>query len=252
MAIQSWQNVSILVGTYEVACRARGFAAPEVDVAQLDTTPLCTTGWKSSIAGHRDVKWSADVMLDYAATELDETLGLANLAVGDVPISICPDGTGQTEGALAYAWPSVQVAYHQSAPVGELATGMISGTGRGVPVVRGTLMRSTSAAVSATGTGTVRQLGAVSATQRVYAALHVLSSSGSSPTMALKLQSAPTSGFASPTDRVTLSTVTANTNRSQWSSAAGAITDQYWRLSWTLGGTTPSFTFAVVCGIATP
>ena len=30
---------------------------------------------------------------------------------------------------------------------------------------------------------------------------------------------------------------------------AGPITDQYWRVSWTISGSTPSFTFVVSLGI---
>jgi hypothetical protein len=36
---------------------------------------------------------------------------------------------------------------------------------------------------------------------------------------------------------------------SEWLSAAGAITDDYWRVGYTIGGSTPSFNFAVVVGI---
>jgi hypothetical protein len=36
---------------------------------------------------------------------------------------------------------------------------------------------------------------------------------------------------------------------SQAASVLGAVTDQWWRVIWTITGTTPSFTFAVSAGI---
>jgi hypothetical protein len=37
---------------------------------------------------------------------------------------------------------------------------------------------------------------------------------------------------------------------SQWLPLSGAITDDWWRITATVGGTTPSFRFAVILGIA--
>jgi hypothetical protein len=90
----------------------------------------------------------------------------------------------------------------------------------------------------------------VSASQKMYAALHVRSVSGTNPTLDVVVQS-DTVGFPSATSRITFSQATATTNRHQFSSVAGAITDDYWRVSYTIGGTgTPTFSFAVTVGIA--
>ena len=130
---------------------------------------------------------------------------------------------------------------------GELAMGKLSASSSTGPVVRGTLMHPTTTARSTSSTGTARQLGAVSATQSVYAALHVLSVSGTStPTLTVTVQS-DTVGFATPTSRVVFSGATAV--GAQFGSAAGAITDDYWRVSWTVSGTNPSFLFGVTIGI---
>jgi hypothetical protein len=55
--------------------------------------------------------------------------------------------------------------------------------------------------------------------------------------------------MSSPTTRVTFSQATGRT--SQWATpVAGAITDDWWDISWTIGGTGgPDFTFVAVVGI---
>ena len=83
----------------------------------------------------------------------------------------------------------------------------------------------------------------------MFAALHVLSASGTSPTLDVVLQSDDNSGFSSAVSRITFTQATGIT--SQWSTLAGAQTDDYWRASYTIGGSaTPTFTFALVIGIA--
>jgi len=89
--------------------------------------------------------------------------------------------------------------------------------------------------------------------QSVYAALHILALSGSAgPTLAVVVQSAAAVGFGSPTTRITLATQ--NALGAVWGTlavplAGPAITDGYWRVSYTITRTNPSFTFVVVLGI---
>lgn len=133
--------------------------------------------------------------------------------------------------------------------VGDMAAVTLEASGRGgVRPVRGTILHPETAR-TATGTGTGRELGAVAAGSTVYGALHVVAASGTTPTLDVVVQSDDNSGFTSPTTRLTFTQATAQTG--EWKAADGAITDTYWRVSYTIGGTTPSFTFAVVVGIAT-
>lgn len=112
-------------------------------------------------------------------------------------------------------------------------------TGLGYPLVRGTVVHN--AAVVASGNGTGYVLGAVGATQYVYACLHVLAISG---TLDVIVQS-DTVGFPSPTSRITFTQ--AGAIGAQYATrVAGAITDTYWRANYTVSGTA---TFVVVVGI---
>lgn len=101
---------------------------------------------------------------------------------------------------------------------------------------------------SSTGSSAGYQLGAVSATQRVYASLHVYSYAGTTPTITVTLQSDDNSGFTTPTTRATFAVV-GQAISSELVSAAGAITDTYWRLSWTLTGSGAAYGIVGAIGI---
>jgi hypothetical protein len=105
------------------------------------------------------------------------------------------------------------------------------------------------AARVASANSAVTQLGAVSATQKLYGVVHVIAKSGSSPTLDIAVKSATVVGFGSPTTRVTVPQFT-NTG-SYWIELTGPVTDQYWRVDCTIGGGSPSFTFIVALGIDT-
>jgi hypothetical protein len=113
-------------------------------------------------------------------------------------------------------------------------------------MVRGLLEanRTVSSSSNTTGAST---LGAVSSTQTLYASLHVFQLTGTSPTLDVVVQS-DTTGFGSPTDQITFTQAT--TRSGQYGSKAGPVTDTFWRVKWTLGGSGgPTATFAVSIGI---
>lgn len=91
--------------------------------------------------------------------------------------------------------------------------------------------------------GTARQLGAVSATQTVYAQIHATAKT-SFTSAVFKLQSDDNSGFTTPTDRITFTTITGLT--SEQKRLVGPITDDYWRI------VCSSFTgtsLTIICGV---
>ena len=113
-------------------------------------------------------------------------------------------------------------------------------------LLRPTLLHPATAR-TVTGNGVARQVGAVSATQKLYAFLQVLAVSGAAPTLDVKVQSDDAVGFATPTDRITFAQQAAR--GAVWAAPVdGAIADDYWRVNYTIGGAGPSFTFIV--GIA--
>lgn len=167
----------------------------------------------------------------------------ANLGVVDVPIMVAPEGNA--DGARAFFFRAAAGEYEFFGQVGKVNPFRVNALGSdGARLVRGTIMHN--AARTATGQGTARQLGAVGATQKMYAALHVLSASASD-TLDVTVASDDAQGFASGVTRLTFAQKTAI--GSQFLSTPGAIADDWWRVEWTIGGVDPSFEFLVVLGI---
>jgi hypothetical protein len=175
--------------------------------------------------------------------EIDDILS-DNLATANTPISIGPQ-TGAL-GEVGYTFQSLQAIYNWGGIVGDLPGYEMNASGRGTPLVRGTIMHS--GAETASGDETGYQVGEVLAGETMYAALHVPAVSGTNPTLDLIIESDDNGGFTSAVTRMTFTQATDIT--SEWLIVAGPITDDYWRASWVIGGTdTPTFTFAVVMGI---
>ena len=184
--------------------------------------------------------WSAGV-------GLPDTVFEAERGLADVLASIAP--VAGTEGGLAYFMRTTQGLYKPGGTVGSLLWFSVSlRASGGIGAIRGSLM--VNANLAATADGTAYQLGAVSGSQKLYAGLHVLSVTGSSPTLDVIVESDDQEGFAgSPSTRITFAQATGIT--SEWATpVAGAITDDWWRIGWTIGGTSsPAFDAVVVVGI---
>jgi hypothetical protein len=116
-----------------------------------------------------------------------------------------------------------------------------------VTVLNGQLA-STLAARTSTANGTILTMTGPTASQRLYAGLHITAASGSTPTLDVTIESAALVGFGSPTTRITFTQAAAA--GWQFSSVAGAVTDGFWRAVFTIGGSSPSFTVAVFLGVA--
>lgn len=243
MAAYANVDISYLVGSLEVACNAKSVTA-NASCAVLDTTAVCTTGWSTFIAGQKTGTIQAELMADMVALGLDETLQ-GYFALADVPQSL---SIGSADGSVTYFGRTLATQYQPiGGNVGELAMSALSAQTSTGPLVRGLRIHPTSVARSATGNGTAYQLGALSSSQTLHAALHVLDRTGTA-SMTLKIQSDDNSGMTTPTDRIT--SFTAATGRTyQWGSAAGAITDTWYRCVYTLTGT-GTITFGVSLGIA--
>jgi hypothetical protein len=96
--------------------------------------------------------------------------------------------------------------------------------------------------------GAAQAITGPAAGQRMYAGLHVTAANpAAGRTLTVTVQSATTSGFGSPTTRITFDTMT--DVGWQYASVPGSITDGWWRAVLTVAGTSPSFTASVVLGV---
>lgn len=149
------------------------------------------------------------------------------------------------DGDVAFFFEELATEYSPGEQVGEVFAFSNSNQPTGV-VARGLIMATGAKTTSAN--GVARGLGAVSSTQRIRASLHVLAVSGTAPTLDVVVESDDASGMASPITRITFPRRTAIGG--EILTAAGPITDTWWRARWTIGGTAPSFTFVVAIGVA--
>lgn len=207
-------------------------AEPQDDTVFGDDT-------RSMVGGLKTVSMAHEGLWDETP---DEDL-FGAIGVVDKPVTIGPL-TGAA-GEVGYINRVLTASYQPGAEIGQLLKFSVAMQATD-KLVRGTILHNT--AQTSSGDGTGYQVGAVGAGQSLYAALHVYAASGTSPTLDVIVQSDDNGGFSSPTSRITFTQATDRT--SEWATpVAGAITDDYWRVNFTIGGTGPSFSFIVTIGI---
>jgi len=212
-----------------------------VEADEQDSTNFDSNGWRARKAGPKDATHAVSGFMDPATSDVALRDALGHSRIVTV-------AAAKAAGSTAWLGRRMGVSLTPSAQVGSLS--MLTGSLRNSTpegVVRG-IVAADRANRGTTGNGSVFEQGAVSATQKAWATLHIFSVAGGSPTLDVTVASDDSSGFASPTTRLTFDQATGV--GSQIKSVAGAITDDHWRVSWTLGGSDPVFGFAVAFGIA--
>jgi len=216
------------------------------DWEALDRTTFGSGGARERVNGLADATVNLGGFWDAGDLSKPDDVLWANNGTYTQPLTVGP--TSGADGTLVYLTKVSQNSYKPSGEVGKLF-GWTADMNGNQPIARGLILHPQGTARTATGTGTGRQLGAVLATQRLYANLHVMSIAGTStPTITVKIQSSVDNTWASPTDRIAFTAATTLTG--QPLNVLGAITDQWWRAVWTISGSSPSFLFAVSAGIA--
>jgi len=213
----------------------------EIMSEELDATTINSGGFRERLGGLKDSTLQLDGFYEAGANKPDALLGAS---VGnELIVTTVPDaGVGNT----AYFMKSRLFSYQMFGTVGEIAPFSITKSQSDDEVVQGKI--EIDGALTATGNSTGVQLGAVGSTEKIYVAIHCTAVSGTStPTVTFKLQSDDNASFTSPTDVITFSDITAI--GADYQSAAGAITDDYFRLNYTISGTSPSFSIHATIGI---
>lgn len=243
MAKLVYTNVRAFVGAADLTA-SNNKAEISAEMEAKEVTNFASGGFKEFIAG----LGSATVDLEgfWEALDLTKIDDAAQAGIGaSGPITICP--AGAADGATAYFVNALEQSYAPAAGgIGDVAGYKVQAMSTW-PLVKGLVMNPPGTARTVTGTGTIQQLGAVVAGDYVYAGIHILSVAGTTPSITFAVESAAAIGFASPTTRLTFNAATAI--GSQVLRAAGPITDQYWRMKWTVSGTTPSFLAVGFVGI---
>jgi hypothetical protein len=216
-------DCKILVGGYNLSGYHNSLTV-EHGAEMLDDTVFGTNGTRSNKPGLKNFSVAGGGFWD---TELDEVLYNKMGAEREV-LTLAPEGN--IVGDRTFFTRAVSGAYNPlSGEVGVLLPFELSFMNANSALVRGGLLATGSKAVTGVGSGV--QLGAVGALQRIAAALHVTAVAGTS--IQVIVESAPAA-----TTRLTHTLITTVGGvTSDWQqTAVGAITDTWWRSSWTIVG----------------
>lgn len=164
-------------------------------------------------------------------------------AVGSaLPVTV---SIGATVGDAAYCMAAMEAEYGFGDQVGALLPFDLRAAATASGVARG--MLAANGAITATGNGTALQIGAVPSGKNLVITLHATAVSGT-PNLTVAVQSDNGAGFGTP---ATVGTFTAMTAvGSQVMVVPGPIADDYFRLSYTMSGGTPSMTIAAAIAIS--
>ena len=232
-------NVGLYWGGYSLASSFNAIAlnlgnSPQDDTVYGDT-------FVSNAAGLSSVQLEAEGFWESATDSVLQS-GLAG-NVADTVLSVTP--VDQAAGSPSLFSKVTTSTYNpiSTGTVGSMMGFSLSAEGRGEKSVSGEILVIPATYTSSSETVTNASIGAVSATQSVYSAIHVTSANG---TLDVIVESAP-SNWSGESTRITHTQFTAL--GAEMKSAAGAITDAYWRVKWTVGGGDPSFDFICSLGI---
>ncbi len=248
MSSQVLTNVKTYLGEYDITGFTNAVTLDYAAAALNDTRMGHTT--EVNKGGVKTVAFRIGGFADPATAGM-EAIAFGKIGTANIPLTCVPVG-GAAVDDVAYFFNALKASMSTFGQHGQLMPFQGSAVGGGESIdklVRGQVFVSSAVAKTSSSTSAIVQLGAVSATQRVYAAVHVIDTvSGTLPTLDVTVKSAALVGFGSPTTRISFTQAIAKT--SELKSAAGAITDQFWRVDWTIGGSaSPTFPFIVVVGI---
>lgn len=174
-----------------------------------------------------------------------ETALHGNLGVDSVPITVAAEGGDVGEPCRFFK--GVADVYDPALQIGDLYKFNVSAKSSGLsgnnPLVRGTIMEDGKTSRTTASNTATQTLGAVSATQKLYAALHLIAFNGTDITFVVK---SAVTDFGTISTRGTFTQNTA-VGSEYLTPVAGATTDTFWRIYYT--GTFTSFSAVIVLGI---
>lgn len=249
MAVLALNEAAVWLGALDASGFTTDVSFGPLTVKMVDRTTFGTNGFKAQIPGIFSGDHKLTVTQDFAAAGFDVSNSFAQLG-SQFPYSVAPIGPGASAGSLSdgdlvYLTRIRQAALNplSSAKVGDGADATLDLVSD-APFVRGQVA-AIAATRTTTASGTTLTLAGPTASQSVYAALHVFPGS-SGGNLTVRVQSAAASNFVGPTTRGTFTVATGAT--SQWMQIGpGAVTDGFWRFDWTISAGT--FVFAGAVGV---
>jgi hypothetical protein len=241
MAAQTLTNVQLLVGSSELGQFSGSFDV-SAQTEMKDADNFAAGGYKTVLPGLFSAMFDIGGNADYATGAINQTFQTAQRGqqyAGGVIYA----GTAATYGDAAVftrgLLQSMKFTTGNVGDVAQFAMSLKSDTAEVAGFVGAPLASRTTAGL----TGTEVAMAGPTADQKLYAALYVTAAAGTN--LAVKVQS-DTTGFGSPTDRITFSTVSAT--GWQFMSVAGDFsTETHHRVTATIASST--FSFACLFGV---
>lgn len=244
MALLSLQNAKILTGPADLSGYANSVEV-SVSAEEKDVTTFATTGFRSLLGGMKQAEINVEGFWEAGAVTLPDDRFWAEVGTTSNVMTVSPTGV---VGEVSYFTRVYRPNYTFGAEAGEVLPFTGNAMGDGTALVRGLV--TDNQARTATGTTAVRTLVAPTATTRVYAAIHVVAASGTTPSLTVTLQGDDALGFPSPATVATSAAITAP--GAVWLQGPYGVTaDAFYRLSYSITGTSPSFTVFASIGVGT-
>ena len=227
MATYVQTNIGLYWGSYSLASTFNAVGLSMSNNLQDDTTYGDT--FTSNASGLSSVSLEGEGYWDSTNDGILQTS--TAISAAEALVTVTPVDQAVGSPALFTQLKTSEYNPIATGTVGEMMAFRVTGEGQGEKVIHGEIMVAP---------GTTRIENGTSA------ALHVLTVAGSSPTLDVVVKSASSSGGTYNAE-VTHTQATAIT--SELKSTAGANTDAYWRVDFTIGGGSPQFDFICSIGI---
>lgn len=215
-----------------------------LEAETVETTNFASCVDKEYLQGLRSAALNAEVMLDAAA---EPELTLDGLYTAGTEAAFSATKTyPPAAGDVCWFAKVFEQTMTLKQVLGDLWRASLAFANRSIPC-RGKVLESNTGR-SSTGNSASLTMAAVGATEKLVGTVHVVSVTGTSPTLDLVIESDSSDTYGSPVTRVTVPQFTAA--GSYTFTVDGAITDTEYRVAATVGGTTPVFEYLVAIGIA--
>jgi len=216
-------NCKILLGEFDISGDLNRVTIQRTQEPLPDDTFSSTKTFKARIPGLQDGVFGLAGLVELTNDGQDEIFN-ANMSLSNKPILVT---LGAAEDFDRCKFGVIQQGQYQSGGnVGGRAEFSAEGRISGYALTDGNIMAI--GAKTGTFNGTYRQLGAVSATQKLYAQIHA-TAKDTFTSAVFKVQSADDAGGTNVTDRITFATINGLTSEFA-TPVSGAITQQFWRV----------------------
>ncbi len=219
-------NVGLYWGGYSLASTFNAIGLNLTNSLQDDTVYGDT--FQSNAAGLSSVSLEGEGYWDSTNDSILESS--ISVDAAETVVTVTPVDQAAGSPSLSTALTTSEYSPVANGTVGEMMGYRVTGEGRGSKLVHGEIVVVPATYTSSSESATNASIGAVSASQSIYSTLHVTAASG---TLNVIVESAP-SNWSSESTRITHTAFTSI--GAEQKSAAGAITDAFWRVKYTVSG----------------